>query len=76
VHVFPADLVTVDSGSVPAHAGGLALTGSADEAMPGTVVDPSEFLDVDVDQLTRPVTLITLSRFQPEPAELPHPGSL
>src|ERR1700733_8288108 len=35
--------------------------------------DPTGLLDVDVDQLARPLALIAPSRFETEPAELAHP---
>jgi hypothetical protein len=53
VHVLPAHLLAADAFSVRAAAGGLPLSGLAGEAMPGTLVDPPELLDVDMEQLAR-----------------------
>jgi hypothetical protein len=36
-------------------------------------MDASELLDVDVDQLARPLSLIALRGLQPEPSQLAHP---
>jgi len=41
--------------------------------MPGATLDSPELFDVDMDQLTRPLTLVALRGLQAEAAELPHP---
>src|SRR5947209_4029537 len=71
MHVFPADGLAASALSVCAH-GGVAAT-FAVYAMSGTVVNPAELLDVDVDQLSGTLTLVAPGRLHPEPAELAHP---
>ena len=45
----------------------------AGDAFAGAALDAPEFLDVDVDQLARPLALIAHCRLEAEPAELAHP---
>jgi hypothetical protein len=40
--------------------------------MPGTAMDASELLDIDVDQFARDLALIALGGLQSEPAQLAH----
>ena len=47
--------------------------GHADDAGSGASLDPAEFLDVDVDQLTRTSSLVALGWLQPDASELAHP---
>ena len=52
----------------------LAAGGRSDEPAAGTVLDPSEPLDVDVDQLARPLSLVPDRRLKTETSELAHPS--
>src|SRR3954447_19542918 len=45
----------------------------AGHAMTSAARDPAEFLDVDVDQLARPLAFIALGLLEPETSELAHP---
>ena len=45
----------------------------AGDAFSIAILDPSELLDVDVDQLTGTSSLVALRWLQTEPAELAHP---
>jgi hypothetical protein len=47
-----------------------ALSG---DAMSGAAMDAPEFLDVDVDQLTRALAFVAHCWFQADPSELAHP---
>ena len=40
---------------------------------PAPPLDPTEPLDIDVDQLAGPVALVTLGGLETDPAELAHP---
>jgi len=51
VHVLPAHPAAIDAATVATCA--IALAPAAVDAMPGAAIDPSELLDVDMDQLAR-----------------------
>jgi hypothetical protein len=42
---------------------------AAEDALASAALDAPELLDVDVDQLARPLTLVALRGLDPEPAE-------
>jgi hypothetical protein len=44
------------------------------DAVSGAVVEPTELLDADVDQLTGSLALVALRGLEPKPAELAHPA--
>jgi hypothetical protein len=46
---------------------------AAEDALAGAALDASELLDVDVDQLARPLALIALRGLHPQPAQPTHP---
>src|ERR1019366_2289161 len=52
--------------------GPFATGGRSGEPAAGAAPDPPQPLDVDMDQLTRPLTLIALSWLKPETSELAH----
>jgi hypothetical protein len=71
VYVLPADDSADRSGGVGALPG--VAPALARDAVARPVIDPPEFLDVDVDQLARSLTLIALRGLQAETAEFAHP---
>src|SRR5439155_12159621 len=73
VDVFPADGEVASPGGVDDSPVGVA----ADAADPfaGAVLDPTQPLDVDVDELARPQLLVADRLLEPDPAELAHPGA-
>ncbi len=68
VHVLPADRAANDAVAVDAPWVGMLADPAAD-ALAGAALDPSELLDVDVDELARPRALIPARLLEPEPAE-------
>jgi len=56
----PRSHVATDPSSVESGAGA-AATLNAQHPVPGALVDPTELLDVDADQLARPLSLMALS---------------
>ena len=73
VHALPADPVAVKAGAVDQTrvARGLRLTPR--HALAGAALDAPELLDVDVDELARPLALVALGRLKPQPAQPAHP---
>jgi hypothetical protein len=70
--VFPAD----DSADVALGVGALAGVVPAlavGDALAGAAVDPSELLDVDIEQLAWASSLVALGGLEAQPAELAHP---
>jgi hypothetical protein len=53
-----------------------AVATHAGDPLARAVADASQLLDVDVDQLARPLALIALGRREAQPAELAHPAAL
>jgi hypothetical protein len=70
----PADAHAPDPGRV---GGSQALVvWNASDALASAASDAAELLDVDMDQLARPLALVALDGFQAETAELAHPDPL
>jgi hypothetical protein len=65
---LPASGITNPPDGVPAH----VITA---DPVPGAANDAAKLLDIDVDQLARTLTLITLGRLQSESAKLAQPRS-
>src|SRR4051812_13410572 len=53
--------------------GVVVLAHPVTDALAGTALDASELLDIDVDQLAWPGSLVALGGLQAQPAELAHP---
>jgi hypothetical protein len=73
VHVVPADDVAIAPIGQLVRASWVAL--DAGDPLARAVLDASELLDVDVDQLTGASSFVALPRLEAEPAELAHPDS-
>jgi hypothetical protein len=73
VDVVPAGLATDAPSGVGV--GACVVLAGAGDALAGAADDPTEFLDVDVDQLAGPGAFIALRGLEAEPAQLAHPGS-
>jgi hypothetical protein len=71
VDVFPADDIADPALGVDALAGVVPALAVGDP-LASAALDPSELLDVDVDQLPGTSSFIALSGLQAEPAELAH----
>ena len=69
VHVLPADDFADSALGVGALAGVVPALAVGDP-LASAALDPSELLDVDVDQLARASSLVPLRGLQAEPAEL------
>src|SRR4051812_12034418 len=74
VHVLPARLILALAGSIGLGRRTLEAT-VAMHAVAGPAVDAAELLDVDVNQLAGPGSLVAHRGLQAEPAELAHPDS-
>src|SRR5438874_1058249 len=53
--------------------GTMTLAAPAGDPVASTVLDPSQLLDVDMDQLAWSLSLVSLSRLETQPSELAHP---
>jgi hypothetical protein len=73
VDAFPACGLALDSEGVFA-GGPFAAGGVSGEPAARAVRDPSQALDVDVDQLTGSLALVADGGLEAEAAELAHPG--
>jgi len=71
VHEFTADDIVNLALTVDALAG--VAPALAADAMAGSVVDAPEFLDIDMDRLARPLTLVALRGSRPRRPSLPIP---
>jgi hypothetical protein len=71
VDVVPACRAADVAGSVGKAAA--VVRASAPDPLAGAALDPSELLDVDVDEFARLLALITLGRLEAQPSELAHP---
>src|SRR5436305_3318056 len=74
VHVLPADGLAANAGGIDSLWGVAQTACAVDDALPSAAVDPSELLDVDVQQLAGTRALVALRGLQPDPAELPDPA--
>ena len=67
----PAGLSRADAGCVAAARAPACVTPG--DAFAGAALDAAELLDVDVDQLARPLALVAHRGLEAEAAELAHP---
>src|SRR5207245_2096371 len=73
VDVFPADGSARNARGVAVDGRVVAPSLAVSDTFAGAALDPPELLDIDVDQLARPVTLVALRGLKAQAPELAHP---